>query len=1166
MNKRKFTKVFAALLAMVMLCTNTSLSVLARGSTGAVSDTPNKLTGNTQGTMQSAVDQTDNPGAYSATGQSTATYITNPSVPSPGNSSCGTKDPNRYNYLRIGLGMCNNEPVEITTDPEQYASNIQEYASKYYVTAFGPCYYYNLGTATDMYSGVDGYGLNAIQATPEKCPGCYQVLQCIANNQADNEFVKKAADGSFYIVPDANKIAQLMDELCEIDELSGQANRNLRNLYTQAFQAGSNIDTAVVIVIEPCLAIVEDNGEKYIASVADMVYRIGGESKYQEFLSTNLTKYANEDVVNASNGDTASVSITDKAFSDILGIRNAKKTSGEVPWPNWVTKRFFGTRWHDGKVDIGTDMRLYAYVAENAWQTRSEGGQRTGINGCTVVAIAARDIDPAVPPAQAEGNAPEGKYDWHIDAEDAVRNPTGHREDQIVKTKLGFNSAIHKGVNIGALNIYQENSFQWRNWIDSLGATEVTLKVGTYHTSGDAFSTDPATIRSGGATRTGNGVEGTTPTPPMTGSGTVLSYTMPKEEFYDYIEDEDCGIPIATDVVGPEFTNGRLAVSYATTVSVTVAGQVVNLYNEDAHYIVYTSADNMTYTFQQIASPASAQIKQGGLGTERYEAMAGTPTTEDLFITWGGDQYIVNMQYSYNLDDYIRTYKLTTPEIPNFDYYRLEGFTGTGSRSADSASDSGNSTTSSSSGYDCTAYNQETTRYNAADTAVAAQARNNAKAFLNSLGFNNNSGTYGSMYSACVSSVPQEWLSFVDSKTRVSDANNSSAEVTLFEGVDPETGESFKISGHMEYYSSSSGPTHNHSSEWTCGFPANAHTHSSSCYSSQSVLNCSLAHTHTSSCYTTGQVLTCGNRPNNTHQHNSSCSQRFDCNSAWSRTAYFTLVLTCSGIGSYCLSAPQSISETQTIQQTFHDVKYMDIVEAHVWRIAEGTEVGAGAILAEPVSSATEVISAAVGELGYAFYDADSSNPHNWDSGKEAYVCLAADDLERVGRLVNSYNTGMAEFTVGQYFNNDAHAFKITDTGDTVTMVYDPSAQGGRSSRSLHAFFMQAVAHTFYVNGKGAYPYSNTIACTSDILSLLAGDTSGNAWLTFCAWDFDSNDYTAEGGLKQYILTPNASKIDALGLFGTTFSINGKDSRTASDSAIPADGYLNDQRYNGGDV
>lgn len=54
--------------------------------------------------------------------------------------------------------------------------------------------------------------------------------------------------------------------------------------------------------------------------------------------------------------------------------------------------------------------------------------------------------------------------------------------------------------------------------------------------------------------------------------------------------------------------------------------------------------------------------------------------------------------------------------------------------------------------------------------------------------------------------------------------------------------------------------------------------------------------------------------------------------------------------------------------------------------------------------------------------------------------------------------------------------------------------------------------------------------------------------------------------MKQYILTPNASKIDALGLFGTTFSINGKDSRTASDSAIPADGYLNDQRYNGGDV
>lgn len=647
MKPKQLLKFFALLLCVVVVDTTASFISVAL----------DRVTSNTSiganlaaSAVLQAVESTNRESTNTAAQISTSSLVISGFGDPPGNATHGTVNPNMYNYLRIGLAYLKNEPVEITTDPVQYSRNIQEYASKYYVRAFGPCYYYNLGSATELYADRDGFGLNVVKATPEQCPGCYKVLQAISTN-TQNEFVEwDEASRSFYIKPDAKIITQLMDELCYMDPdtmAAAQANLNLRNMYNEIFTANSSKTTPVVIVIEPCLAVADTDG-CYIASVADMVYKIGGLEAFNKFLETDLNKYKNEVILDTRN-QPVSVSLTDKAFSDITGIRNDKKGSGgEVPWRGWVTKRFFGTRWHDGRVDIGTNNRVFAKVAHNAWQTLSDGGRDTDIVGCTVIAIASRDITDPVPPGNPEGNAPTGKYDWHIDAEDAVRNASGHREDQIVKTSLSFDSPIHKGVSVGALNLYQDNSFEWENWIEALGATEVTLQVGVYHTSGNKFSDDAAAIRADGASRTGNGVEGSIAQAPLSGDSTILSCTMPKEQFYKFIKDKDCSIPISIDAVGPSFTNGRLAVSYATTVSVVVNGKVVNLVNEDTHYIVYTADEKRTYAFQQIASVSSAQIKQGGLGTERYEAMAGTPTTEDLFITWGGDQYIVNMQFSFS--------------------------------------------------------------------------------------------------------------------------------------------------------------------------------------------------------------------------------------------------------------------------------------------------------------------------------------------------------------------------------------------------------------------------------------------------------------------------------------------------------------------------------------
>lgn len=53
-----------------------------------------------------------------------------------------------------------------------------------------------------------------------------------------------------------------------------------------------------------------------------------------------------------------------------------------------------------------------------------------------------------------------------------------------------------------------------------------------------------------------------------------------------------------------------------------------------------------------------------------------------------------------------------------------------------------------------------------------------------------------------------------------------------------------------------------------------------------------------------------------------------------------------------------------------------------------------------------------------------STGNHTFQTSTGAWVC-ASSDPEPTGRLVNSYNSGMNEITVGNYFNGDAHAFRI---------------------------------------------------------------------------------------------------------------------------------------------
>ncbi len=530
--------------------------------------------------------------------------------------------------FRMGLAQLTNEDVVYANDIDSKALAVQQYGAKYYVATQGASFVYGHGTslATEDYRGHACVTAPA-GSTAEK------VLQCIYTNTPDGVNVAARDDGSLYIVPEAGVIDALMSELASLDGI----NQGLYQLWQSELTSGSASTHPVVIVIEVCGVVVGD-GANYFAAPSDMCLRIGGQTAYEALLTTDLNAY----------GGTVT-SLTDKAIASLCGYDSG--TNDYDTWPYRWVKRFFATTWKPGTIKFLPSSGTRSLWAQTAWQTLSAGGSEKGINGCTIVTIGGAGV----------AGIPTGYFDWHINAQYAIPNSAGYCEDQIVYTseKPDYSN------DVGELCIAQENYALWESWFNSLGADTATLEIKTYHLGQNSFTTNVDKIKSSGKTRTGNGIHNST------GSFTQ-EITLSKAEFFEALENETKTFDLATDMLGPSLNdNGMLSVAYAMDVNVRAGGQSVPLTNESCHWIVYSTGDKKTYTFQQVIEGPFAQIKQGGLDAEKYEAMAGTPTTEDLFVSMGGNQYIVNMQFRYCEDDYKRTYHCYTKEVPNYTFYQM---------------------------------------------------------------------------------------------------------------------------------------------------------------------------------------------------------------------------------------------------------------------------------------------------------------------------------------------------------------------------------------------------------------------------------------------------------------------------------------------------------------
>lgn len=902
---RKKNRYLKLLSIMLVLCLSLqSIPVNAfdgSGNMGGSSNSSNGVSNNQPTDSASAADR-------STTTQAGKTTISQTTVGGASSSGFRSDSQGRNLFYRIGLAKLDNEEFPAYTDPDDMADAIQEYGKKYYVTTQGAAYYYSGNSTLDEFGvTTDAIGRRTYTANTSNAPYIATILNAIytGNWQLASNFVGQREDESLYILPRADIIHGVMSELSQLDSTNAALYEHFKAQST-SLEASKH---PVVIVIEICSTAIDGDGTPtYVTSAADFIQRHAGYNAYSRFLKMDLSQYVG-DAQKVYNTDTRKydikTSLTSMGVAEVMGLKQ-KAYSSDPGWPSRFTQKLFSTRWGNGKGIYKTNAN-FANWATMAGQTRSEGGAQTGINGCTMVSLA-NVMTTGVP----LNDYPDGFYDWHIDAQDAVRSSTGHYEDQIVKLKTGYSSVVQKSISVGSLNLYQKNHLEWEQYLKNLdpGITTVDVDVRTYHLGQINFTTDKSTLLNGGSARTGSGIASSD------SPANLQTLTFTIDDFIKEINDKDSSIHLASDVAGNDFVNGRLQVAYATTVTVRVGTDKIPLTNEDVHWIVYTSGDNTTYVFQQIADPAYAQIKQGGLDNERYEAMAGTPTTEDLFVSMGGDQYIVQMQYAYCEDDYTRTYEMTANPTPNFDYYSVETPEQVSKGlSYDRSVDGHGDHRGDVSNWIATANGYWSDR-----DSYAASARAEAHSKLNSMVKGTNKAAYGSTYEICETGESADMKSFIDS-TCVVGGSGGSRQFTLFKGTDPETGEPFTVDititvGISENppvttgpnYDGHHGPHYQHDNDGTS--PAVPPVKDP----------------------TTGAVITPG-----TPATTIPCSHvYYDDYTSGSASVSFSynvsFAITTTGIGNSCLGAPAAISETQTVKQTFKNVKYAKCLNSLLWR------------------------------------------------------------------------------------------------------------------------------------------------------------------------------------------------------------------------------------------
>lgn len=329
------------------------------------------------------------------------------------------------------------------------------------------------------------------------------------------------------------------------------------------------------------------------------------------------------------------------------------------PVDYWMVSEALGFYVNGGKVNPHHENRAYC---RKLWPTTDSAGQKTF--GYMICYTYFADISPNGDPDDPGGHSTMGSFTWKL-TPDGIHDKTPEKE-------VNESSTIYE-LNISQDNYNANNYKKWETAVYTDGIDCNKLRIRIYHVSENLAEEQPATKYARDSVKQ-KGAEVTTPINKVTVSptgnitgfpaGTITelhnntwSQNLTDDQFLKIMK-EATGLTYSETVAG-RLVNGStpegVRVTYAVYVDYDIGckdtGERHQLSNDQAEWVEYRSIPG-TYTFESDSPDGYAEIKCGYFNRdegyyENYEAMAGSPTTEDLYFASGGQDFVAQIKYEY---------------------------------------------------------------------------------------------------------------------------------------------------------------------------------------------------------------------------------------------------------------------------------------------------------------------------------------------------------------------------------------------------------------------------------------------------------------------------------------------------------------------------------------
>lgn len=331
----------------------------------------------------------------------------------------------------------------------------------------------------------------------------------------------------------------------------------------------------------------------------------------------------------------------------------------KAPVDSWMVSEALGFYITNGAKIVHHTNRAYC---RKIWPTTDSGGQKTF--GYMICYTYFADISPNDDPDDPGGHSTMGSFTWKL-TPDGVHDKTPEKE-------VNESSTIYE-LNISQDNYNANNYKKWETAVYTDGIDCNKLRIRIYHISENLAEEQPATKYARDSVKQ-KGAEVTTPVNKVTISptgnitgfpaGTITelhnntwSQNLTDDQFLKIMK-EATGLTYSETVAG-RLVNGStpegVRVTYAVYVDYDIGckdtGERHQLSNDQAEWVEYRSIPG-TYTFESDSPDGYAEIKCGYFNRdegyyENYEAMAGSPTTEDLYFASGGQDFVAQIKYEY---------------------------------------------------------------------------------------------------------------------------------------------------------------------------------------------------------------------------------------------------------------------------------------------------------------------------------------------------------------------------------------------------------------------------------------------------------------------------------------------------------------------------------------